>query len=89
MNALYPNMLYGRKVQISQPQPRMRVSSEFARLQSPELVSETNAWMASFFGYKNDIPEGTIYEFGALDGMLLMNQATYDKLEAAQRELLK
>jgi hypothetical protein len=28
----------------------MQVSAEFARLQSPELVAKTNAWMLEFFG---------------------------------------
>lgn len=30
--------------------PRMQVSAEFARVQSPELVASTNAWMLEFFG---------------------------------------
>lgn len=29
---------------------RITVSAEFARLQSPELVASTNAWMLEFFG---------------------------------------
>lgn len=29
---------------------RVTVSAEFARLQSPELVASTNAWMREFFG---------------------------------------
>lgn len=33
-----------------EPVPRMRVSPEFARLQSPQLVVETNLWMREFFG---------------------------------------
>lgn len=32
------------------PVPRVRVSPEFARIQSPDLVNKTNAWMAKFFG---------------------------------------
>lgn len=32
------------------PVPNMQVSAEFERLQSPELVAETNAWMREFFG---------------------------------------
>jgi hypothetical protein len=32
------------------PVPRMQVSADFARLQSPELVASTNAWMREFFG---------------------------------------
>ncbi len=29
---------------------RVSVSAEFARIQSPELVASTNAWMLKFFG---------------------------------------
>lgn len=29
---------------------RITVSAEFARIQSPELVASTNAWMMQFFG---------------------------------------
>lgn len=29
---------------------RVTVSAEFARIQSPELVADTNAWMLEFFG---------------------------------------
>lgn len=48
------NSLFGIKV-IESPyldleMPRMQVSPEFARIQSPELVAETNRWMREFFG---------------------------------------
>ena len=45
--------LFGLKIHENhniKPVPRMQVSSEFERLQSPELVAETNAWMRKFFG---------------------------------------
>ncbi len=32
------------------PVPRMQVSPEFARIQSPDLVAKTNAWMEQRFG---------------------------------------
>lgn len=45
--------LFGLKIVESHnifPVPRMQVSAEFERLQSPELVAETNKWMHEFFG---------------------------------------
>lgn len=47
------NTLFGMKIIESPyitPVPKMQVSKEFERLQSPELVAETNAWMREFFG---------------------------------------
>ncbi len=46
-------MLFGMAVYVddtSTVKPRMQVSDEFRRLQSPELVEATNQWMLSFFG---------------------------------------
>ncbi len=47
----------GLKVKVSPHcrAPRMTVSPEFARLQSPELVAATNIWMEKFFGWENRI----------------------------------
>jgi hypothetical protein len=41
--------------------PRMQVSAEFARIQSPELVAKTNSWMRDFFGVegKHGYEEGS------------------------------
>ena len=77
---MLPSLL-GRKVQISQPFPRMQCSSEFARIQSPQLVAETNAWMAQFFGYEARMPDGTVYELNR--DVLVMTQATYNQMQAA------
>jgi hypothetical protein len=47
------NTIFGMKIVVDkniQPVPRMQVSPEFARIQSPELVASTNAWMREFFG---------------------------------------
>ena len=75
--------LYGRKVQISQPYPRVQCSAAFAAIQAPELVAETNAWMASFFGYETLVPDGVVHELNR--DTLVMNQTTYDKLRAEWR----
>jgi hypothetical protein len=45
----YKGMAVHESCHIS-PLPRMQVSPEFARIQSPELVASTNAWMLEFFG---------------------------------------
>lgn len=39
--------------------PRIQVSEAFAKIQSPELVCETNKWMREFFGLHRPI-----YRFG-------------------------
>jgi len=59
----------------------MQVSTEFARLQSPELVASTNAWMREFFGYDEIVPDGVVYQI--FNGTLVMNQRTYDKAKRA------
>lgn len=35
--------------------PKMQVSAEFRRLQSPELVAETDAWLLEFFGAEEHV----------------------------------
>ncbi len=77
--------IYGRPVKISPACPRMQVSESFASIQTPELVTETNAWMADFFGYMESVPDGVAYE---LQGhTLVMNLATYNKAIAATNGL--
>lgn len=73
--------LYGRNVQITKPFPRMQCSPGFVRTQAPELVAETNAWMASFFGYQTLIPDGVVYELHK--NTLVMTQATLNAAIAA------
>jgi hypothetical protein len=75
--------LYGRRVQISQPYPRMQCSAAFAAIQAPALVTETNAWMASFFGYSTLVPDGVVYELN--QDVLVMTHATYTQLIAATK----
>jgi hypothetical protein len=76
--------LYGRKIQISRPYPRMQCSEAFAAIQASELVAETTAWMASFFGYDTIVPDGVVYELNR--DTLVMTQATYSRLCAATQE---
>lgn len=74
------NTLYGFNVQISSAYPCMQCSPAFARIQSPELVAETNAWMADFFGYTETVADGDIIKLG--EHTLIMNQATYNRVIA-------
>jgi hypothetical protein len=73
--------IYGRPIQVCKGTPRMQVSPAFARIQSPELVASTNAWMAEFFGHTELMKDGEIFEL--YGHTLVMNQATYSKLVAA------
>ncbi len=72
----------GHRVFIRDVVPRMQVSAEFARLQSPKLVEETNAWMASFFGYTKGIPDGEVRQDKR--GEYFMNSRTYDQYKAME-----
>lgn len=81
----FPQMVFGKKIQISEPVPRMRCSPAFERLQSPELVESTNAWMASFFGYTDMMKDGQVYEL-VQQNTLVMNRNTFNQLrEEMQR----
>jgi hypothetical protein len=75
--------ILGRKVQIAPADPHMQVSTSFARIQSPELVAATNAWMTEFFGCTERMPDGLVYEY--LGDTLIMNRATYDRLVEAAK----
>lgn len=79
MNA--DQLIHGRPVQVSEDKPRMQCSCDFVRLQSPELVAETNAWMADFFGYSNLMPDDVVWEL--MGNTLVMNRRTYTKACAA------
>lgn len=76
--------LYGKRIQIAPRHPKMQVSDTFARIQSPELVASTNAWMAQFFGYVETVPDGQVYEL-VQQNTLVMNEQTYERLRAAVR----
>ncbi len=69
-----------------QPVANMRVSPEFACIQSPELVASTNEWMREFFG--THLPMFIIGgdRFGMTDSivahpsqMAMLRAATVDK----------
>jgi hypothetical protein len=78
-----PQMLMGMKIHISRPFAKVQCSPRFVELQSPELVAETNTWMAEFFGYSNLVKDGQVIKMG--DDRLLMTQATFDKLKEATK----
>lgn len=59
------------------PQPAMQVSEDFRRLQSPELVESTNAWMRDFFGLK----EVAI----VVPGMVFISPRAFQQLETRLR----
>ena len=69
----------GMNVIITGRSPKMRVSAEFARIQDPDLVARTNAWMAEFFGYVELLPDGQMI-YSQLDGSILMNATTYGQV---------
>lgn len=75
--------IYGRKVQICASYPRVQVSPDFQRIQSPELVAETNAWMRSFFGVTPLVPDGQVYDLN--QDTLVMSEATYRQLRLASK----
>lgn len=73
----------GCQVQIVEPHPRMVPSAAFQRIQSPELVASTAAWLAEFFGYTTIIPDGEVYK---LNGhTLCMTRATYNSIIELQK----
>lgn len=67
---------------------KVQVSEEFKRLQSPELVKETNAWLLEFFGVTNWLKDGQVIKTGDLAhpelGMLCfaVNPRTYEQLKS-------
>lgn len=92
------NTINGLPVRIVQPSRKMTVSASFRRIQDPELVAKTDAWMESFFGYVEQMPDGVVYRMdqsalelkplgfgggGRNETVLLMNQNTYNRLKAA------
>lgn len=60
----------------------MQVGADFRRLQSPELVEETNAWMAKFFGVNRHMYK-TTNEFGPGE-MIVMSDHSYQQLRRAR-----
>lgn len=71
-------------------QPRMQVSREFARIQSSELVAETNKWMREFFGYPEN--EGKVFKItDPYNGqeMLAMSSAHLETIKSKYREEIK
>lgn len=76
--------ILGMDIIITKGYPKMQCSSEFARLQKPELVAETNAWMASFFGYENLLKDGEVRQHNKT---LIMNQNTFSYIQKNQKDL--
>lgn|GEM_PF-2592217 len=75
--------LYGLPVVVNDASyPHMSPSPEFCRLQSPELVAETAAWMRQFFGSTKLLPDGQITH-DKIHSRLYMNSTTLRQLEAA------
>lgn len=79
--------LMGRPVYILPDIPKVQVSAEFARIQDPDLVARTNAWMREFFGTMCIAKDGEVMSmdvptFGGSPA-LLMNERTYQRIVAA------
>ncbi len=79
------HFLYGMRVIIAPEFPRIQVSSEFARLQSKELVDSTNAWMASFFGYQCAVPDGQAL-ISKRDNTVFLSAKSFDQLNKLSAE---
>jgi hypothetical protein len=76
------DFLYGMPVEVNpicQDVPRMQVSAEFTRLQHPDLVAKTNAWLKEFFGVHD-----VVYKFDhpVLGQCLVMGPRTLAQLKA-------
>lgn len=71
--------LFGWRVCISTPAPRMQVSPEFARIQDPDLVARTNTWMTQFYGC-DVYPPNDIVKVSKSEGVLMMNESTWARL---------
>lgn len=75
--------LYGLPVIVNDASyPHMAPSPEFCRLQSPELVAKTAAWMRERFGSTKLIPDGQVTH-DKINGRLYMNSYTLRQLELA------
>ena len=83
MSAGYVGQFYGRRAYLTPQVRRMRPSPAFQMLQSPELVAETDRWMAEFFGYSELVPDGQVL-LNEVAGTVHMNVNTYRQLRAAQ-----
>lgn len=86
MAKLAPQTIYGMPICISDicDMPKMQVGADFRRLQTPELITETNAWMLKFFGIKRHVYKCQ-NEYGPGE-MLVMSEYSYQQL---QRSLTK
>lgn len=64
---------------ISPDRPKMQLSEKVCEVLKPEFIAETNAWMLSFFGMHNIIPDGQVYKM--FDRQFIMNPRTYLQLK--------
>lgn len=74
-------VIYGKAVVINDVRTtRMQVSPAFAKIQHPDLVAKTNAWMAERFGYDYMVPDGQVR---CAADRLVMNSRTFEQLKIA------
>lgn len=74
----------GYKIIVAPDFPKMQCSPEFVRLQSPDLVAETNAWMLRFFGMRCMVPDGQVIMMDSTRNMT-MSPRTFAQLRNAQK----
>jgi hypothetical protein len=75
----------GLRVIVSQDSPRFTMDKRLAEIIShskPEFVAEYNAWLRSFFGITNTVPDGTVYKL-ELCNSIVMNPRTAQALKEA------
>lgn len=76
-----PGTFNGLKVYVQPDQPKMQLSQRVKEVLSPEFAAETDAWMRSFFGMTNLLPDGQ-YLLSEQFGFVSMNPRTYEQFRA-------
>ena len=77
-----PQTIGGLRVFVQPDQPKMQLSSRVKEVLSPEFAAETDAWMLSFFGITNMLPDGEVIVAKAA-GFMTMNPRTFAQLRGA------
>ena len=85
-NASYSgHELYGHKVYVSRPVPKMQLSKDVPV--SSEFRKEMDAWMLDFFGTWDIIPDGQVYTMEHFPRALFMNETTFHNLKQKLKEV--
>jgi hypothetical protein len=75
------NNLYGYRIQVKEPKPRMTLSTKV--IVSAEFRESMNRWMLEFFGYQESlVPEGQVI-IDKINNVMYMSAATLEDLKSA------